>query len=61
MYYQLVYPNTEFIICPVDTNNIDKYNWFKSNTGIDTVMGELSKCGNQIKDNFKIINNTKLS
>ncbi|MGL5085388.1 MAG: YdcF family protein [Clostridium sp.] len=60
MYYQLVYPNTEFIICPVDIDNINKYNWFKSNSGIDIVMDELSKCGNQIKDNLKIINSERL-
>lgn len=60
MYYQLVYTNTEFIICPVDTNNITKSNWFKSSIGIDTVMGELSKCGSQLSDNLKMLNNKSI-
>lgn len=50
MYYQLLYPDTDFIICPSDTSGISKENWLNSNEGIDRVMGELMRCGGQFKD-----------
>lgn len=53
MYYQLYYPETEFIICPTETQGINKNTWFKSDAGIDKVMGELARCGNQFNYMFK--------
>lgn len=53
MYYQLLYPETEFIICPVEVQGVNKENWFKSDYGIDRVMGELMRCGRQFKDIIK--------
>lgn len=55
MYYQLYYPQTEFIICPTEIQGINKENWFKSDIGIDKVMGELTRCGWQFKDIFKTL------
>ncbi|GLC30178.1 YdcF family protein [Clostridium omnivorum] len=52
MYYQIAYPQTEFIICPSGVNGITKANWFNSEEGIDKVMGEVSRCGSQFKDIF---------
>ena len=33
-----------------ERNGISKNNWFKSESGIDKVMGELSRCGGQLKN-----------
>lgn len=49
MFYSFAYPKTKFIICPVNIENINKDNWFKTEYGIDNVMGELSRCGGQLK------------
>lgn len=53
MYYETVYENTNFIICPSEVKGINKENWFSSEEGIITVLGELERCGNQFKDIFK--------
>ena len=50
MYYQLAYPDTEIIICPSDVQGISRHNWFTTENGVDRVMGELTRCGSQIKD-----------
>ena len=55
MYYQLCYPETEFIICPIETQGINKDNWFKCDDSIEKVMGELMRCGNQFKDLIKLV------
>lgn len=53
MYYQWLYPKTEFIVCPADTQGISKNDWFKSQNGIEKVMGELMRCGGQFADIIK--------
>ena len=49
MFYSWAYPETQFLICPIETEGINKDNWFKSEVGIEKVMGELSRCGGQFK------------
>ena len=46
MYYQLLYPETELLICPSDTG-INRYNWFETEAGIEEVLGEMERCGAQ--------------
>lgn len=53
MLCQLAFPETELLICPVDCYNITKYNWYQSEYGIDRVMGELARCGNQFIGDIK--------
>lgn len=53
MYYQLLYQQTQFIICPAEIRGINKENWFKTDYGINTVMGELARCGNQFAEIIK--------
>lgn len=48
MFYSWAYPDTEFLVCPVDIDDINKENWYKSESGIRNVMGELSRCGGQM-------------
>ena len=43
MYYQLLYPETEFYVVPVNADGINRENWRKNEEGIDAVTGELSR------------------
>ncbi|MBP7176800.1 MAG: YdcF family protein [Thermoclostridium sp.] len=53
MYYQLLYPDTQFLLCPAQTHGLNKENWFMSDEGIRKVLGELARCGNQFVDILK--------
>ena len=53
MLYQMAFPETEFIVCPVSAYAITRENWFMSEQGIDRVLGELSRCGNQFSGDIK--------
>lgn len=53
MYYETLYPNTEFVVCATETEGINKENWFSTEHGIDTVMAEIERCGWQFKDIIK--------
>lgn len=53
MLYQMAFPNTEVKVCPVHCYNITKENWYKSEQGIDRVLGELARCGNQFVGDIK--------
>ena len=53
MLYSLAFPNTEFYVCPVVCMGITKDNWFLSERGIDRVLGELARCGNQFVGDIK--------
>lgn len=45
MTYNVVFPDVEFYVCPIDTQGISKDNWFKHEYGIKRVLGEVEKCG----------------
>ena len=47
MLYQMAFPNVKMIVCPVHCFGITKENWYRSEQGINRVLGELSRCGNQ--------------
>ena len=53
MLYQMAFPNTAFYVCPVVCMGITKDNWYKSEQGIDRVLGELARCGNQFVGDIK--------
>ena len=53
MLYQLAFPDTELIVCPVHCYNITKNNWYTTEQGINRVLGELSRCGNQFVPDIK--------
>lgn len=46
LYYQLMFPEAEILVCPSDTG-INRSNWYQSGQGIDLVLGELERCGGQ--------------
>ena len=50
MFYSWAFPETEFLICPVNIEGITRENWFKTDYGVEQVMGELSRCGGQFKN-----------
>lgn len=47
MLYQMAFPDVDIKVCPVHCYNITKDNWYESKAGIDRVLGELARCGNQ--------------
>ena len=53
MLYSLAFPDTKFYVCPVVCMGITKENWCKTEQGIDRVLGELSRCGNQFVGEIK--------
>lgn len=53
MLYQMAFPNTTFYVCPVVCMGITRDNWYKSEQGIDRVLGELARCGNQFVGDIK--------
>lgn len=53
MLYQMAFPDVKFIVCPVICLNITKENWYKTEQGIDRVLGELARCGNQFVGDIK--------
>lgn len=53
MLYQMAFPYTMFYVCPVVCMGITKDNWYKSEQGIDRVLGELARCGNQFVGDIK--------
>ena len=53
MLYQMAFPDTKFYVCPVVCMGITRDNWYKSEQGIDRVLGELARCGNQFVGDVK--------
>lgn len=53
MLYQMAFPDVEINVCPIHCYNITKDNWYKSEQGIDRVLGELTRCGNQFVGDVK--------
>ncbi len=47
MYYQLLFPETEFFVMPSETDGITRENWHKTKQGIQSVLGEMERCGSQ--------------
>lgn len=50
LYYQEQFPKTEFLVSPVVTRGIGKETWMTTEEGIDTVLGEVERCGSQFHE-----------
>lgn len=50
MYYQYAFPGTEFLVCPAEVEGIRRDNWYRSDEGIQKVLGEVSRCGQQFPE-----------
>ncbi|MEN6313972.1 MAG: YdcF family protein [Clostridiaceae bacterium] len=53
MLYQLAFPEAEIYVVPVDCYGITHVNWYIQEYGIDRVLGELARCGNQFVGDIK--------
>lgn len=53
MLYQMAFPEVEIRVCPVHCCGITRENWYQSEAGIDRVLGELARCGNQFPGDIK--------
>ena len=53
MLYQLAFPEAEISVVPVDCYGITRDNWYTQEYGIDRVLGELARCGNQFVGDIK--------
>lgn len=52
MFYQLAFPNTEFLVISINSFDINKDNWYKNEYGIRRVLGELTRCGSQFVEDI---------
>ena len=50
MYYQTLYPEAELLICPALGAAVTRENWMHEPEGIDAVLGEMERCGEQFHD-----------
>ena len=50
LYYQVLFPETEILVCPTITKGITKENWFRKQESIDIVLGEIERCGSQFHE-----------
>ena len=51
IFFQAAFPQAEILVVPADvvgTMNVTKDNWYTNEYGIKRVLGELTKCGNQV-------------
>lgn len=54
LYYRLLFPDTQFFVCPAVTRGIKRDNWFKDPQKIDVVLGEVERCGSQFHEIMKL-------
>lgn len=47
MYYQLLFPDTEFYVSACQADGIGRGNWYQTEDGIRAVLGEMERCGSQ--------------
>ena len=53
MPYQMAFPSVDFKVCPVHCYDITKENWYTTEQGVERVLGELARCGNQFVSDIK--------
>uniref|UniRef100_UPI004056D783 YdcF family protein n=1 Tax=Acetatifactor sp. TaxID=1872090 RepID=UPI004056D783 len=57
MYYQFSFPDTTFLIAPVagpSGINVTRDNWYKTESGLKRVLGELNRLGTQFGPEFTV-------
>ena len=53
LYYQMLFPEAEILVYPANECEITRENWFTSAEGIDSVLDEIERCGNQFHEILK--------
>lgn len=50
MYFEIAFPETKFMICPVNATGVTKENWYQSQEYISDVLAEMDRCSNQFEE-----------
>ena len=50
LYYQLLFPDTRFLVCPVRESDVTRENWFLTEKGTKIVLGEIERIGVQFHE-----------
>ena len=50
MYFQSVFPDAKILVCPAETQGINRENWYQQEHGIRIVCGEVERIGTQFPD-----------
>lgn len=50
LYYQVLFPDTQLFVVPTITKGIARDSWYKQKETIDTVLGEIERCGSQFHE-----------
>ena len=50
LYYQLLYPETEFLVHPITESPVRRENWFLTEQGTNLVLGEIERIGTQFHE-----------
>ena len=50
MYYSALFPEAEILVCPAEGCALTRDNWTHSRQGIETVLGEIERCGGQFRE-----------
>lgn len=50
LYYQLLYLETQFYVCPIQDSDVKRDNWYLTEKGIRLVFGEVQRVGEQFID-----------
>ncbi len=55
LYYSAAMPDTQFIVCPVDTPGYTRHDWYLTEKGRQRVMGEVQRLGSQVYEVFAMM------
>ncbi len=59
LYYQLLYPDTKFMVYPIKDSKIQRDNWFLTEEGTRLVFGELERMGTQFHEIMREMRETQ--
>ena len=59
LYYQLLYPDTRFMVYPIKDSKIQRDNWFLTEKGTRLVFGELERMGTQFHEIMREMRETQ--
>ena len=60
LYYQAAYPETRFLVCPAQLPGYGREDWYLTEKGRAVVLGEVARLGDQVREVFAAMLETKL-
>lgn len=48
-FYQSAFPQARLLVCPTGLQDVTRENWYQTERGVSRVLGELRRCGDQVK------------